>query len=464
MEHKTQNNRHDYHVALDIGTTKVVIVAGKLNDQGKIEILGSSRLANIGVEQGEIFNLYETRDSIRHVVEDLKIKYNLDVNKVSVGLSGTHLKIFPVTQIIESSSHEGVITQEDIDRLTNLLKEQIKLPEGFEILEIIPQFYRVDYEKSTRNPVGNYGKILEGNYIVVIADKEKIKKLEQSVKASGLQVDKIYLQSIASAQAVLTRSQMLSGTLLIDIGGGTTDILLIKDGVIRYLDVVPYGGDYITEAIRRNLLLCPETAEKIKIKHGSVLSTSLNEKISFEISVGAGNEKKIIRNKELAQIIQLQMEFITDSIMKNLSDYFDGLLFKNLKDLSIPGGIVLTGGGSQIKHLKQFFEMKFGHSVSLAVPNTHLTTVEFSKPMYSTVIGLLKLSLEENSEKKDGITETHEEDNQKVQPGKEPSLFDGQDEDFSNSGHVHAVNNEEETNGFFDRILKKVKETVSESK
>ncbi len=444
-------NQVDYKVALDIGTTKVIVVAGTRNQYGKIKVLGYSKLFNTGVQQGEIFNLLSVKDTVEHVISDMKKRFDIDVKKVSVGLSGEHIRVTNVSDYINRPNPEHIITETDIKKLYEKVKKSIFLNHNEQILDIFPQNFSVDFNRVQR-PVGMEGRRLEGSFLAVIADTRKIDKIYKSLQMAGLEVEEIYMQSVASAEAVLNQKQKQAGVVLVDIGGGTTDLLIANKGIVRHTDVIPYGGDYITNEIQTTLSLLPEMAEWLKIKHGSTYPEHIPEDLTYQIDLGWNNAKRPVKARYLSEIIRRRMEHIAILIAQEIHNYQQH--FPNEK---LMAGVVLTGGGSLIKHIKPFMQKKLDMDVELGTPATHLSSNDFteqlSMPMYATVIGLLKMSLDNENGKPAGSYEEAKKIEMKneAKPIEQPELFPPEDARIREQSETNQ-NPDENITGFWSKI------------
>jgi cell division protein FtsA len=433
-------------VALDVGTTKVIAIAGRKNQYGKLEILAESSLFNTGVVQGEIFNLLKTSHVIRHVMDDLEKKYGIQTDEVSVGLSGDHIRIISTNEYVIRENEDEIIGRDEIKELFERAKKSVFIENFEEILEIIPQGYRVDNSGPVQNPVGYTGRRLEGKFLLVIGNTRKIRKLKKSIEMAGLKTSRIYLQSMASAYAVLNKSQMDAGTILVDIGGGTSDVIIMKNGIVQYTGVIPYGGDYITQEIVKSLHLLPRDAEFLKIKNGSAYASFIDDNLVLEIELPWNKQKRRIKAKLLASIIQTKMEHIASLILNHINRYNE----LNQGEILMAGSII-TGGGALLKHIKQFMQYKLGMEVELGNPNIHLDSNELSgklnKPIYSTVIGLLKMHLdEENGEEKKHHPYTRE--GETAENTEIPGLFDNVPDQAGETEGTGAKSGK----GFFNKL------------
>lgn len=369
--------------AIDIGTTKIVSIVGKKNDNGKIEILGLSKTTSEGVRRGVVTNIRDTRESILRTIKDVETRTGVQIRDAFVGIAGQHISCMKHNGYIMRSKSDEEITQEDIDRLTNDMKKTSLAP-GQEILHIIPQEYIVDKEGGIYNPIGMFGTRLEANFHLVIEQTAAARNVKRCVEDSGINMQKLILEPLASAAATLTEDEKEGGVALVDIGGGTTDIAIYYDKVIRHTAVIPFGGNLITKDIREGCCVLERYAEKLKIKYGSALSDQESEDEYISIPGVREGESKEISFKSLAGIIQARMEEIISAIdfqIKN-SGFGDKLA----------AGVVITGGGAMLKNLSQLMEFRLGMPVRIGLPNAHITgegRKEIDQPMFSTAVGLI---------------------------------------------------------------------------
>lgn len=462
----TQAADKHYKVALDVGTTKVVAVAGRKNSSGKIEVLGYSKIYNTGVVQGEIFNLLDTATTIRHVKEDMERKFGIEIDRVSVGLSGKHIGMMSFTEHVLHRNFHEVFTPDDLEKLENKIRNAVTLNPDEEILEVIPQSYLIDGKTFTMQPVGAMGRRLEGKFTVVIGNKKKIGLIRQSLEEAGLTGENFYLQSIASAEAVLKKNHMQAGAVLLDIGGGTTDIMIINNGIIRHVGVIPVGGDFITEHISHQLKILTHMAERLKIEYGTALSHHLKDNIYYKLPVEDELINLKVNAKEFATQIENGLDFLSALINMRIQNYE-----KQFPGEKINAGVFITGGGATLKHLSQYFEYKLGKPATVTAPGMHLAankfTQELSKPMYATVIGLLKLSLEEeNAEKLEQTSERtytapeHEPVAVKEPPSVWEAVRDGNDQTVNPPEQVQKqpekTEEKKKNGGFIAKFLKNI--------
>lgn len=370
-------------VGLDIGTTKIVAIVGRKNEHGKLEILGMGKSESIGVSRGVVSNIDKTVQSIRLAVEDAESKSGVDIKVVNVGIAGQHIKSLQHRGIKVRHNVDDEISQMDINALIDDMYKLVMLP-GEEIIHVLPQEYIIDNEQGIKDPIGMAGVRLEANFHIITGQVAAAKNIYKCVHKAGLEVDDLILEPLASSEAVLSAEEKEAGVVLVDIGGGTTDIAIFQDGIIRHTAVIPFGGNVITEDIKEGCGIIKNQAELLKIKFGSSLASESQENEIVSIPGLRGRPAKEISLKNLANIIQARMEEIIEHIyyeIKN-SGYENKLIC----------GIVVTGGGSQLKHITQLIEYVTGMDTRIGYPNEHLAkgnSEEMTSPMYATGVGLV---------------------------------------------------------------------------
>ncbi len=370
-------------VGLDVGTTKIACIVGRRNEHGKIEILGHGKTDSIGVKRGIVANIEETVNSIRKAVDEASARSGVDIKYVNVGIAGQHIKSLQHRGSLIRENSEKEINRLEIEKLTNDMYK-LNMAAGEEIIDVIPQDYIVDGEQGIKQPIGMLGSKLEANFHVIIGQTAAAKNILKCVQKAGLDMVELILEPIASAEAVLGDEEKEAGVVLVDIGGGTTDIAIFHDRIIRHTAVIPFGGDIITEDIREGCTIIKKHAEEVKIKFGSSLASENREDEVVSIPGIRGRPPKEISFRNLASIIQARMEEIIEQI------YYE---IKNSGyERKLIAGIVLTGGGALLKHVDQLAQFITGMDVRIGYPNEHLakdTLEELASPMYATGIGLV---------------------------------------------------------------------------
>lgn len=375
-------------VGLDIGTTKIATIVGRRNEYGKIEILGSGKSPSLGVRRGVVSNIENTVKSIRMAVEEASEKSGVNIQFVNVGIAGQHIKSLQHRGSLIRNTSEEEISPADIKKLHSSMYNLAMNP-GEEIIDVIPQEFIIDGEPGIKEPVGMLGNNLEANFHIITGQTTAAKNIYKCVKKAGLEVVELILEPLASSESCLSSEEKEAGVVLVDIGGGTTDIAIFQDGIIRHTAVIPFGGDVITEDVKEGCSIIKKHAEELKVKFGSALASENRDEEIVAIPGLRGRPPKEITLKNLANIIQARMEEIIEYVyfeIKN-SGYENKLI----------GGIVLTGGGAQLKHISQLTQFITGMDTRIGYPNEHLArevSKEMASPMYSTGIGLVILGLD----------------------------------------------------------------------
>lgn len=397
----------NYSVGLDIGTTKIVAIIGKENEYGKIEILGIGRSKSLGVHRGVVNNITQTIKSIQQAVEQAEANSGLKISSVVVGIAGQHIRSLQHSDYITRPKSEDVINEDDVEKLCNQVYKLVMLP-GEEIIHVLPQEFKVDGQAEIKQPIGMYGGRLEANFHVVVGQVSSIRNVGRCIKSAGLNLGNITLEPLASANAVLSQEEKEAGVALIDIGGGTTDLAIFKDGIIRHTAVIPFGGNVITEDIKEGCSIIEKQAELLKMKFGSAWPGENRDNEIVSIPGLRGREPKEITLKNLSKIIHARVVEIVEQVYVEIKNYGHEEQKKKLI-----GGIVLTGGGSQLKHLKQLVEYITGMDTRIGYPNEHLagdSDEEIASPLYATAVGLLMNSVQN----KHKIREHKEENTEEV--------------------------------------------------
>ena len=379
------NQEQPIIVGLDIGTTKIAAIAGRKNEYGKLEILGFGRANSNGVKHGQVLNIDETIKAIKMALENCHASNpNLPINQVYVGIAGHHIKSLQTRGDIVRQSTENEITQKEIDQL---VADQYKtyIPAGDQIIDVIAQEFSVDNFQNIISPIGYGGVKVGANFHVITGDKNAIKNINRAVEKSGLTTKDLVLQPLASAAAVMGQEDLEAGVAIVDIGGGTTDLAVFYEGILKHTAVIPFGGENISNDIKAGLGVLKTQAEQMKVQFGSALSNEAKANAFITIPGLRGMPAKEISVKNLAGIIQARMSEIMDFVSYHLKQV-------GLDNKMLNGGIVLTGGGSQLKHLIQLTEYVTGLNARIGYPTEHLAAghiEELAKPTYSTCIGLI---------------------------------------------------------------------------
>jgi cell division protein FtsA len=386
-----EENTSKIAVGLDIGTTKITVIVGRKNEHSKIEILGMGKAPSTGVMRGIVANIDKTTQSINKALDEAITSSGLQVKNVNVGIAGQHIKSLQHRGQLVRENLETEINDADIDKLMQNMYKLVMVP-GEEIIHVIPQEYIVDKQDNFPDPRGMVGVQLEANFHIITGQTAAISNIKKCVNNASLAMTGLTLEPLASATSVLDHQEIEAGVALVDIGGGTTDVAIFKDGIIRHTAVIPFGGNIITQDIKEGCSILENQAELLKIKFGSALASQNKENEIVSIPGLRGRDPKEISLKNLANIIQARVEEIIELVhheIKN-SGYESKLIT----------GIVLTGGGSQLKHIGQLVEFHTGIECRIGYPNEHISStspVDVSSPMYATGVGLVMKFLEEEN-------------------------------------------------------------------
>ncbi len=381
---------------LDIGSTKIACIVGRKNEYGKVEILGLGRSDSLGVNRGVVENIQDTVDSILKAVEEASKASDIDIKLVNVGIAGQHIRSLQHRGSIMRNSLDEEIAQDDV---TSLIENMYKLvlPPGEEIIHVIPQDFIIDNQQRTRQPIGMSGICLEANFHIITGQVAAAKNIEKCVKKAGLEISSMILEPLASAESVLSNEEKEAGVALVDIGGGTTDIAIFQDDIIRHTAVIPLGGNVITDDVKEGCSIIRSQAEELKKMFGSALASENKDEEIISIPGIRGRGAKEISRKNLAHIIQARMEEIIEHVLYEIKN--SGF------EKKLIAGIVLTGGGSQLRHAAQLTEFITGMDTRIGYPNEHLAKTlsgENGSPMHATGIGLVIKGLDNKEIRKRG--------------------------------------------------------------
>lgn len=450
--HQKNNKMKDNNIAvgLDIGTTKIVAMIGRKNEYNKLEILGVGKSKSLGVHRGVVNNITQTIESIQQAVQEAESISGLKIDEVTVGIAGQHIRSVQHSDYITREDSELVISDEDIDKLTNQVHKLAMLP-GEEIIHVLPQEFKVDGQAEIKEPIGMYGGRLESNFHLVVGQISSIRNIGRCVKSSGLNLAGITLEPLASSDAVLSQEEKEAGVALIDIGGGTTDLAIFKDGIIRHTAVIPFGGNVITEDIKEGCSIIEKQAELLKVKFGSAWPGENKENEIVSIPGLRGREPKEISLKNLSKIIHARVHEIIEQVFAEIKSYGHQEQKKKLI-----AGIVLTGGGSQLKHLKQLVEYITGMDTRIGYPNEHLagdSSDDIASPLYATAVGLVMNSIQQNERK------VKREDKAVITPAEQPVVSETTEAtEIEDTTDAQPEMVKKERKSFIDKFAEKLKD------
>jgi cell division protein FtsA len=337
------------------------------------------------VQHGQVLNIDLTIKAINQALTNCYASNpDLEIKEVYVGIAGHHIKSLQTRGDIVRQDAEFEIQRAEIDLLIENQRKTF-IPAGDQIIDVIPQDFQVDNIQGIKDPVGYNGVKVGANFHIITGDKNAIRNINRAVTKSGLITKDLVLQPLASAGAVMSDVDFEAGVVILDIGGGTSDIAVFHDGILKHTAVIPFGGENITSDIKQGLGVLKTQAEAMKVQFGSALANEANANAYITIPGLKGMPAKEISVKNLSQIIQARMSEILDFVVYHLKQV-------GLDNKSLNGGVILTGGGSQLKHLVQLTEYATGLNARIGLPTEHLAPNhidELKKPMYSTCLGLI---------------------------------------------------------------------------
>lgn len=449
-------------VGLDIGTTKIVAMIGKKNEYGKLEILGVGKSKSLGVARGVVNNITQTIQSIQQAIQEAENNSGYKIKDVVVGIAGQHIRSIQHTDYISRSNPEEVIGGNDIQLLIDQVNKLAMLP-GEEIIHVLPQEFKIDGQSEIKEPIGMYGGRLESSFHVVVGQASSIRNVGRCIQSSGIELSGLTLEPLASADAVLSQEEKEAGVALIDIGGGTTDLAIFKDGIIRHTAVIPFGGNVITDDIKEGCSIIEKQAELLKVKFGSAWPGENKDNEIVSIPGLRGREPKEISLKNLSKIIHARVVEIVDQVFTEVKAYGHEDPRKKLI-----AGIVLTGGGAQLKHIKQLVEYITGMDTRIGYPNEHLagnSDEEISSPLYATAVGLVMKSIENKTQsavRMDAIEQPKAAPVYRQAVVQNPVVNEvlekEEDEEDENSNEKHNSTVNRIQRNFFDRYVDKIKD------
>ncbi len=375
--------------AIDIGTTKICAIIATLNEEKKLEIKGIGTVKSEGLINGIVVDISKASKSISNAIYEAELMSEIRAKNIYVGIAGEHMKSQNTLGRISltTGSEPCEITQEHVDNVITNSKNNIKIQAGNERLDIIhaiPQYYDIDGQDGIMNPVNMSGFNLSAYVHIVMADINTIRNITKCVELSGYKVDDIFLEPIASSYSVLNEVEKTLGSVLIDIGGGTTDIAVFYKESIRFSAVISLGGTNITQDLAIGLQTSPQNAENLKINHGNSIASTVPDEKKIKIEGIAGRESKNRKLRYISEIIEARMREILEDAYKILNEH------NELK--MITAGLTITGGASLLKNSEKLAEDIFNMSTKTGYPDLSKIsgpTERLQNPKYATSVGIL---------------------------------------------------------------------------
>jgi len=380
-------NTDEIIVGLDIGTTKIAAVAGKVDEYGNVNIVGVGHAPSDGLRRGVVINIDETVRSIKRAVEQAELMCGYKITKVYAGIAGDHIRSINSKGVIAVSGRDKIIDEDDVERVINAAKA-IALPMDREILHVLPQEYVVDDQDGIKNPVHMAGTRLEAEVHIVTAAAASAHNIANCIREAGYGVADIVLEPYASSLSVLDPDERELGVCIIDIGGGTTDIAMFFDGSIRHTAVLGIGGNHVTSDLSQGLRTVHEQAEELKKKYGVAMQSLLEKEELVRVPGVGGRAPREISRSVLSAIIQPRMTELFQIAQSKMKE-------SNVYD-SMGAGVVLTGGASLLNGITELAEKVMGMPVRIGLPKAGGGLVEtIQSPVYATGVGLIYYALKD---------------------------------------------------------------------
>jgi len=374
-----KNPERNLIVALDIGTSKVVVIVGEVTSEGGLEVIGIGFHPSTGLKKGVVVNIESTVQSIQHAIQEAETMAACEIHSVYTGIAGSHIRSLNSHGVVAIRDNE--VSPSDVERVIDAAKA-VAIPADQKILHILPQHFIIDGQEGIKEPIRLSGVRLESRVHMVTGSVSAAQNIMRCVRRCELEVDDIILEQLASSYAVLTDDEKDLGVCMIDIGGGTTDIAVFTEGYIRHSAVFPVAGDQLTNDIAVGLRTSTQNAEAIKIKHGCALTRLMDQNESVELSGIANRSTRRLSRAALAEMIEPRYEELFHLIQVELRR-------QGLED-QIGAGIVLTGGSAKMEGVVELAEEIFNVPVRLGLPRYVTGMVDVLRnPIYSTGIGLL---------------------------------------------------------------------------
>lgn len=439
-------------VGLDIGTNKVcALVAKPGQNPGELEILGIGITESEGLTRGVISNIEKTVKTIKKVIDQAEQQSGMKISRVTVGIAGDHIESFQTRGIIGISSESQEICQEDVDRLLENARN-VKIPSERKILHVMAQEFIIDGQDGITDPIGMSGVRLEADVHIITGLQTAIKNIYKCVERCGLEVEDVVLEPIASSRALLTEEEKEIGVGIIDIGGGTTDLAVFQDGIIRFSSIIGIAGQHVTDDIRQGIGIVAQQAERIKREYGHCFGPSIMKNEVFMIPGIGGRKPMEVSKEELCRIIQPRMEELFEFALAELSR--SGFIDK------LGAGIIITGGTCLLKGSEDLAQEVFRHPVKLGIPSgisySGLAPMVES-PIYSTGVGLALFGLDKLEIDYDALKNIKEETEDTPKVDNSKNISDNAKKEIENEiekDENEDLKNQKEKNTSFVKRMK----------
>ncbi len=366
-------------VGLDLGTTKVCAIVGELKDTGQVDIIGIGISPSHGLKKGVVVNIDSTVESVKKAVDEAELMAGVEIQSVYVGISGSHIKGINSRGVVAIKNKE--VGPSDVARVIDAARA-VNIPMDQQILHVLPQEFIIDDQDGIKDPLGMFGVRLEAKVHIITGARTSIQNIEKSCHRAGLHVNDLVLQPLASSRAVLTTEEQDLGAVVVDIGGGTTDVALFLEGSLWHTEVLPIGGNHLTNDIAIGLRTPSSEAEKIKIRYGCALSTLVKHEETLDVPSVGGRPPRLLSRQILSEIIEPRVEELFGMVQQRLKK-------TGFEDM-FASGIVLTGGTALMEGLPEAAERFLGLPIRRGTPRNIGGLMDVvNSPIYATGVGLV---------------------------------------------------------------------------
>lgn len=374
-------------VGIDVGTTKVCTLIAEVTDDDQLEIIGAGIAPSRGLKKGIIVNIDEAADAIETSVRKAEQQSGFKLVSAFVGISGAHISTVNSDGVVAVKRHDGLIGEDDIGRTLEAARV-VSIPSDREIIHVLPRHFVVDGQDGIKDPAGMLGHRLEVRTTIVAGAITSIHNLRRCVDRVGISVDELVLQPLAAGEAVLTEAEKELGVVLLDIGGGTTDVAVFVEGSLAYACVLPVGGNHLSNDIAMILRTPLAAAEEIKLRHGYAVAKEITEDRTIDVSSFDKGERNPVSRRWLAEIIEDRLVDTFERVREQLAraGYEEGL----------PAGLVLVGGTAQLGGIKRLATEFFGGPARIGAPTGTFGLVDaITTPAYAASVGLLRYGMQQ---------------------------------------------------------------------
>ncbi len=375
-------------VGLDLGTTKVCAIVGEVKENGQVDVIGIGISPSHGLKKGVVVNIDSTVESIKKAVQEAELMAGVEIGSVYIGISGSHIKGINSRGVVAIKNKE--VTQTDVARVIDAARA-VNIPTDQQVLHVLPQEFIIDDQDGIKDPLGMFGVRLEAKVHIITGALTSIQNIVKSCSRAGLRVNDLVLQPLASSRAVLTTEEQNLGVVVVDIGGGTTDIALFLDGSLWHTEVLPIGGNHLTNDIAIGLRTPASEAEKIKIKYGCALSSLVKHEETLDVPSVGGRPPRQLSRQILSEIIEPRVEELFGMVQQRLKK-------TGFEDM-FASGIVLTGGVALMEGVQEAAERFLGLPIRCGTPRNIGGLMDVvNSPIYATGVGLVLYGAENHRE------------------------------------------------------------------